>query len=344
LITVPVNGDIEVEPDEIFFVNLTSAEGAVIVDAQGEGIIVNDYTPPTPSGPQLELVVIEQAYTERWITVPLANDYDNEMVVVCSPNYDLSTTGPAVVRVKNASGSSFEIGLGRPWFGSFGDEHFDATVHCMVVREGVYSTTEHGVKLEAVKLEDFTPIDNRGSWIGQKQAYQNGYTNPVVVGQVVSPDTGLIPSYCQPICEPDWSVFWSRGSSRNSPPSSSVLYVGRHTGEDPNDREAETLMYVVIEAGTGEIEGHGYVAALGADTIRGMQNAPPFTYGLSGLIPASTAIVSQAGMDGNNGGWAVLYGPNAVSSTQLRLAIEEDWYLDSERRHTTEQVGYIVFE
>ncbi len=44
------------------------------------------------------------------------------------------------------------------------------------------------------------------------------------------------------------------------------------------------------------------------------------------------------------GGWAVLYGARAISTTQLRLAIDEDWYLDSERRHTTEQVGYIVFE
>ena len=49
-------------------------------------------------------------------------------------------------------------------------------------------------------------------------------------------------------------------------------------------------------------------------------------------------------MDGINGGWAVLYGPGAIGTTPLRLAIDEDWSLDSERSHTTEQVGYIVFE
>ena len=37
-------------------------------------------------------------------------------------------------------------------------------------------------------------------------------------------------------------------------------------------------------------------------------------------------------------------GPNAVNATRLRLAIDEDWYLYSERNHTTEQVSYIVFE
>jgi hypothetical protein len=49
-------------------------------------------------------------------------------------------------------------------------------------------------------------------------------------------------------------------------------------------------------------------------------------------------------MDAADGGWPVLYGPNAVRPSQLRLAIDEDWYLYSERKHTTEQVFYIVFE
>ena len=49
-------------------------------------------------------------------------------------------------------------------------------------------------------------------------------------------------------------------------------------------------------------------------------------------------------MDASEGGWPILYGSNALSNTQLRLAIDEDWYLDSERRHTTEQASYIVFE
>jgi hypothetical protein len=103
-------------------------------------------------------------------------------------------------------------------------------------------------------------------------------------------------------------------------------------------------MYVVIQGGTGSIEGRGYVAARGADTVRGMTNRPPYTYSLSGLASASTAIVSQAGMDGADGGWPVLYGPAAVSASQLRLAIDEDWYLYSERNHTTEQLGYVVYE
>jgi hypothetical protein len=300
------------------------------------------------TGPQVYLWK-GSAYTNQWTTVPLPFNYGGEMIVVCSPNYDLSAKGPAMVRVRNAAGSSFEVGLARPWYGAYDEDHFSANVYCMVVREGVYNEAKHGVKMEAVKLEGFVVSDHYGSWKGQRQAYLNpdGYSRPVVVGQVASPAAGLPPSYCPApnyFCTQDWSVFWSRGSRATDPPSSSVLYIGRHTGEDRSGRAPETLMYLVMEAGNGAIDGQRYVAALGPDTIQGMQNRPPFTYSLSGLTSASTAIVSQAGMDATDGGWAVLYGPNALSPTQLRLAIDEDWYYYSERRHTTEQVAYIVFE
>jgi len=41
-ITVSVNGDTEIEPDESFFVNLSDPTNATIADGQGEGTIVND--------------------------------------------------------------------------------------------------------------------------------------------------------------------------------------------------------------------------------------------------------------------------------------------------------------
>jgi hypothetical protein len=86
------------------------------------------------------------------------------------------------------------------------------------------------------------------------------------------------------------------------------------------------------------------VADLGPDKVQGVENNPPYTYGLSGVsFTPETAIATQAAMDGGDGGWAILYGDNPATNTSLNLAIEEDWYWDSERKHTNEQVGYIVF-
>ena len=65
---------------------------------------------------------------------------------------------------------------------------------------------------------------------------------------------------------------------------------------------------------------------------------------LDELSTPTTAVASMAGMDGGNGGWPVLYGSDPVSAGGLRLAIDEDTLLDSERSHTTEQVGFIAFD
>jgi uncharacterized repeat protein (TIGR01451 family) len=48
-VSVPVLGDVEVEDDEVFFVDLTNPANAAITDAQGRGTIVNDDFPPPPT-------------------------------------------------------------------------------------------------------------------------------------------------------------------------------------------------------------------------------------------------------------------------------------------------------
>jgi len=275
--------------------------------------------------------------TDAWTQVTLNVDYGSDMVVVCTPLYDVTGFGPAVTRVRNASGTSFEVGLGRPWFGAFPGEEFGAEVQCMIVRAGVYDPPGNA-KLEAVRLDGFTPKDGGGSWVGQAQTFGQAYTQPVVVGQVISQTAGL------PGDIGVWTTFWARGPTSFDPPSAGSLYVGRHTGEDPGARGAETVAYVVMEAGTGTLSNKRFVAGLGAETVRGVDDGPPFAYTLpSFLSPASHAVASSAGMDGLEGGWPILYGPGAVSASELHLAIEEDWYYDTERSHTTEQVAYLVF-
>ena len=53
---VLVNGDLDFEPNETFFVNLTSVSGATVLDAQGVGTITNDDCPAAAD------VVISQVY------------------------------------------------------------------------------------------------------------------------------------------------------------------------------------------------------------------------------------------------------------------------------------------
>ncbi len=282
-------------------------------------------TAPPSGAPFLETGVVT-ASTGSWTTVNLSHDYGADMVVVASPNYD-SGTAPVVTRIRSAAGTTFQLQLDR----TAGTGTVSAPVHWMVVEAGVYDVATHGVKMEAVKFTS-TATDRRGWWNGQARSYAQSYTTPVVLGQVMTAN------------DPDWSVFWARGSNRQTPPLSTTLWVGKHVGEDPDiTRANETIGYVVIEAGTGTLNGIDFSAALGPDTVRGMTNGAPISYNVSGLSSASVAIVSAAAMDGGNGGWPVLYGAGAVSPNSLALGYDEDQANDAERNHTHEQVAYIVF-
>ena len=169
-------------------------------------------------------------------------------------------------------------------------------VHYLVAEQGVYTLAEHGVKMEAVTFTS-TVTDRYRSWSGQLRSYQNSYSKPVVLGQVMTYN------------DPDWSAFWCRGSKSSAPPNG-TLRVGKHVGQDPDTTRAnETIGYVVIETGSGTV-----------------------------------AVATQAAMDGTEGSWAVLYGASPLAATSLKLAAVEDQAGDSERNHTAEQVGYIVFE
>ena len=267
-----------------------------------------------------------------WATVSLGRTYDS-MVVVASTRYDSSGL-PAVVRIRNAVGNQFEF-LVQAANGS-NAAIAGVEVQYLVVEEGVYGVAIHGVKMEAAKYTS-TVTDRKSSWNAETRSYGQTYSNPVVLGQVMTyNDTG-------------WSAFWCRSTSNKSNPPNGTLKTGKHVGEDPDTTRAdETVGYVVIETGYGNmgtVDGVlAYTAALGADSVKGVGDVPPYSYSLSGLSSASTAVVTMAAMDGGNGGWAILYGDGAVSPTSLKLAVEEDTAKDTERKHTPEQVGYIVFE
>jgi PKD repeat protein len=51
----------------------------------------------------------------------------------------------------------------------------------------------------------------------------------------------------------------------------------------------------------------------------------------------------MAAVDGGNGGWSYVHGSTLATTSGLSLSIDEDQINDSERNHTTEQVGYVVF-
>jgi hypothetical protein len=200
-----------------------------------------------------------------------------------------------------------------------------------VVEAGVYDQATYGVTMEAVRTTS-TITGSKSSWVEESRSYSNSYTNPVVIGQVMTYN------------DADWSVFWATGSSRTNPPSASNFNAGKMVGEDPDGTRAnEDIGYIVIESGSGTIGSLSYDAAVGSDIIRGLDNSSSgFDYSTA-ISAISSAHLSAAGMDGGDGGWPTLFGTTPVSTSQITLSFPEDVLGDSERSHTTEQVAYVVF-
>ena len=258
------------------------------------------------------------------VTVNLTNVYLSP-VVVATVQY-LNNTTPVVSRVSNVTSTSFDLRLQRPSGGAVAAEN----VSYLVVEEGTW--TIDGVAVEAQKYTSTVTDDAPSNWVGQVQTYNQAYTNPVVLGQVMSEN------------DLNFSVFWDQGTSRTDPPSATALTTGKTVCKDTNSsRLDETIGFIVFEAGHGTIGGVEFEAALGADTVRGVTDSPPYTFDTAFASAPTVAHAQMAGVDGNNGGWAQTHGATGATTTSLFLSIDEDQIGDTERDHTTEQVAYVVF-
>ncbi len=297
---------------------------------------------------ELEVLIVPNVgYT--WQTVSLENTYTNP-IPVCTYVLPSVASNPAVVRIRNITGSSFEVKIQEPVDSSAVTA---SDVHCIVAEEG-YHTLSNGQVFEAhTVVSQNTSGSNAQGWANGEDVSSDivgTYTNPVVLGQVISYNNS------------DFSVFWSYDcDDRANPPFASGMAdgicVGKHIGEVSVgglvlSRNPENIGYIVIE---GDLDGVGgndpvgtlttgvtYEVALGGDSIDGVDNAgASYTLNNSGY---TLAVASQAAMDGGDGGRAVLFGANPLAGNQIDLAIDEDTLGDLERSHTTENVAYWVFQ
>ncbi|MBI1358316.1 MAG: tandem-95 repeat protein [Acidobacteria bacterium] len=280
--------------------------------------------PGGPTPPKAETVVLSDL-TDTWRTVSLTRTYVSP-IVVCTPEYT-SATPPEVPRVRNLGSSSFQVQLAR--FDGLTDPLAPRRTFCLVVEEGVYNLTEHGVKMEAVQYVS-TTTDRRRSWVGTARTYANAYTNPIVLGQVISANDA----------KP--SVFWAHGSTSSYPPSSDSLFTGKHVGEDPvTTRANETVGYIVFEQGVSALGSVSIETGRGTG-VSGYQFGTQ-SYPISIATSPQGAVLSPAGMNGGDGGWPVLMGPDAVQPNLLQTVFDEDQAADTERGHAAEQVAYAAW-
>lgn len=95
--TVLINGDWKDEANENFFVNLSNAVGADIIDAQGQGTIVDDDTAGFTLNPGSGLVTTESGGTDSFTVVLNSQPTANVTVNLSSSDTSEGTVSPASV-------------------------------------------------------------------------------------------------------------------------------------------------------------------------------------------------------------------------------------------------------
>ena len=272
-----------------------------------------------------------------WQTIALENTY-SDAIIVCTYNLPSSSSPPATTRIRNITATSFQLRIQQFENGSIVTA---SDVHCVIADEGAHDSG--GLKFEAHKVDaDRTAgLAVPGGWdlINNENvtsAITQSYANPHVVGQVMS------------FNDANASVFWNydcdnRGNGAFFSGQADGICVGKHIGQINGTRATETLGYIVIEAGTGTVNDITFAAAVGPDIGGGVGNSPPNSYTVSGDF--DIGILTQAGEDGGQGGWAILYGSDPLPNNRIDWSIDEETVAgDTSRTHTTENLGYWIFD
>ena len=311
--------------------------------------------------PELEIFQIKNVGA-TFQSISLENTYTLPgPVVVCTYNLGSSTDNEAVVRVDDVTTTDFEVRVQRPIDGIADGINNDAAitpgdVFCLVAEETFGTDThtlvnDNGTNLifEAHRLDPTMVTNGQNASSSLIEGVEvtatlsgNMYVAPRVLGQVMSYDES----------NPLFSVFYSYDceDADNRPFQGGLengICIGKHIGQQndnppQNDRSDEILGWIVVETITGDNSGATYQTGLTSDSIRGIGNSPPFSFGVSETF--DFAVATQEAQDGGQGGWAVFYGANPLANNELDLAIEEETDAgDASRRHTTEEVAFWGF-
>jgi len=75
-----------------------------------------------------------------------------------------------------------------------------------------------------------------------------------------------------------------------------------------------------------------------------MGSNPPYAVSVTGLSQIDDVVLSISGMNGNNGGFPIIYGTGNHRPGGFDIAIDEDQLGDNERYHIPESVAFVAFE
>ena len=250
---------------------------------------------------------------------------------------DAGNPDPASLRVTNITTTGFDIGQFEPP-GENGN-HPALQFDYLAISPGNYNLGG-GVRLEAGRFTS-TAFQGRlvagNSW--QTLNFVNNFANPAALLLAVQGSAnGLLTPGTPP-------SPWLTVTARNVTGSSAEVALERSETSTGNLTNSETIAYLAMSGGTSRtfpVGGGNFVtleALQSATTINGWDDGCA-TVGFAGTYADPLAFATKATRNGGDGGWLRRC---ALSGSAIALTVDEDRSNDSERSHTAESAGVLVF-
>ena len=252
-------------------------------------------------------VTIDQTDLDTWHVVSLQNGYANPVVIMQPPSFNGSQ--PVTIRLRNVTGTSFEFQLDE--WDYLDGAHVSETMGYVVLEAGQY-TLSGGARVEVGTIEAQHVFET----VTFVQSFNQA---PVILSQSQTRNGG------QPVV------------SRQQNATTSGFEV-RLQEEDGNDgsHAVETIGYIAIEVGTklGDLP---FSAQRTSDAVTHAWH--PLEFEVTYSDP-----VFLAGMQTMDGGDPAGMRYRNLTPGSSQIKVEEEQSGDAETDHTTEIVGYVVFD
>ncbi|MDX1452650.1 MAG: cytochrome c peroxidase, partial [Oleiphilaceae bacterium] len=257
----------------------------------------------------VDQVTVSQPNRSTWHTVTFDQAFPSApRVVMGPPSY--RGAQPAVVRVRNVTRTGFEFKIDE-WDYLDGG-HTSETLAYLAVMPGVHDW--NGMQVEAGQVDSVTH-----AWSTVR--YSGGFASaPVVLSQQVS----------------DNETQTTTTRLRNS--GSTGFEVRVQEAEALGSHAAEQIHYIAITAGQSSVAGNAMQVIAGFTGDRVTHNWLAQSFGRN----LNTPLIF-ADMQTTDGGDTSAIRYNNLTASSVELKVEEEQSKDDEVRHTTENVGWVVF-
>jgi len=262
-------------------------------------------------GSELPIEFGEIQVNHEWQKVTLKSAYTNPIVITSAVGY--SNQDPAVIRVRNVDSSGFEVRV-QEWDYLDG-QHASEQVNYIVVESGSYELPG-GTRVEAGRFNA-----NAVNSFASIQFSQDCGTVPVVITTINSVNEGDAVAM----------------RLKNITPTG---FDYRIQEQESNDKQhaSEVAGYIAWEPSVGSIDGLVFEIGRTSNSVTHAFQTLPF------YAPFSNPPVFLAGMQTTDGGDTAAVRWQNKQADGVEVKVEEEQSRDTETNHTTEVVGYMVFE